>query len=1030
MSSLPTGTVTLLFTDIEGSTRLLYRLGDDYAALLEEHRKILRHATSEHGGQEVDAPGDGMFFAFGRARDAVMAAVEAQRAILSRQWPGGVELKVRIGLHTGEPARSQIGYVGPDVHRAARICSAAHGGQIVLSEGVQGLVEHNLPPGISLRDLGSHRLKDLAKPIQLFQVLASGLAADFPPVRSLNVRRHNLPLQLTSFVGREREIREVNALLGGARLLTLTGAGGVGKTRMALQVAAYVLDEFPDGVWVVELGRISNPALIPHSVASAVGALEEQGGRPLTETLIDFLRSLNVLVILDNCEHLLTDCANLALALLQACRSLRIVATSLQPLGVPGELTYRVSSLALPEGSESYSEAVRLFIDRASSSRPGFELRNGSLAAVVDICRHLDGIPLALELAAARVKVLAPEQIAERLVDRFRLLSGGTRTDLPQHQTLRAVMDWSYQLLAVEEQVLLRRLAAFVGSFPLEAAESACAGDGVGEKDVFELLTRLVDKSLVVTEEHPRTVRYRLLETVREYGREKLRDAGEFATIHTRHRDWYLALAERAAPEILSGPHQREWLGRVELEHDNLRAALEWSHAASDGAEPMLRLAGALWWYWFTRGNWTEAREWLTRGLSRQEGASAQVRSRALVGLAIILWVHGEPQRTTALAEESLALSEAGEDTWGTATALLALGIVASEGGAMPRAVQVLERSLTLFQTLHHPVGIAISQLYLGYAVAGHDYGRAVQLFENSQALLRRVGDRRSLAVVVGTLGDAAWLQGNYHRAVELYEECGALGRELGYRERIAYSLLGLGGVASARGEYDKAIALAEQSLETYRQIRWQMGIGLCLRRLGTTAVNHKDFTKARAWFQEALEIFRALEQPSHIGDVLDALGVVSWGTGDPDGAATFYAQALELFRQVNDGLGIAEVLVHQGKIAQRQGDAAAALAKYRSALTIRWDFGFKLGIAECLEALASLTLRGDEPSPGAHLLGAAAAIRESLNAPIPPLDRDEVEQAERTARKRLGGRFSELYDEGRKLTLEQAVSAGLGNHD
>ncbi|HEU4797445.1 MAG TPA: adenylate/guanylate cyclase domain-containing protein, partial [bacterium] len=580
MSRLPAGTVTFLLMDIEGSTRLLQRIGDDYAALLEEHRRVLRRATSEHSGQEVDATGDEMFFAFARARDAILAAVEAQGAILSGQWPGGVDLKVRMGLHTGEPARSQIGYVGSDVHRAARIRDAAHGGQIILSEAVQALVGHNLPAGVSLRDLGSHRLKDLTKPIQLFQVVASGLEADFPPLRSLSVLGHNLRIQLTSFVGREREIREVKALLPGARLFTLTGIGGVGKTRMAMQVAAEVLGEFPDGIWVVELGRISNPSLVPHSVASAVGALEEQGGRPLTDTLVDFLQSRTMLLILDNCEHLLTECANLALGLLRACRSLRILATSLGPLGVPGEFTYPVSSLALSGEAGSQSEAVRLFIDRASSTRPGLELRTESLAAIVEICRRLDGIPLAIELAAALVKVLAPEQILERLVDRFRLLTGGRRLDLPQHQTLRAVMDWAYHLLAPDEQVLLRRLAAFAGSFPLEAAESACAGDEVNESNVVELLTRLVDKSLVATEEHPGTVRYHLLETVREYGREKLRDAGEFATIHTRHRDWYLALAERAAPEILSGPHQRDWLERVDVEHDNLRAALEWIHEA------------------------------------------------------------------------------------------------------------------------------------------------------------------------------------------------------------------------------------------------------------------------------------------------------------------------------------------------------------------------------------------------------------------------------------------------------------------
>ncbi len=508
MAGLPTGTVTFLFTDIEGSTTLLQRLGDRrYADVLEEHRRLLRAAFEEGHGQEVDTQGDAFLVAFPRARDAVGAAVAAQQALTKHAWPDGASLRVRMGLHTGEPVSETEGYVGLDVHRAARICAAGHGGQILLSQAVGVLAAPDLPPGVSLRELGTHRLKDLKEPEHLFQVVNPDLPTDFPPLKSLDVLPNNLPRQLTSFVGREREMAEVKSLLPTTSLLTLTGAGGSGKTRLGLQVAADMLEHYPDGIWFAQLAPLSEPRLVAKAVASAVG-IPEQPGRPLAETMVDYLRRGARLLLLDNCEHLLEACAQLADSLLRACRNLRMVATSREALGIGGELTYRVPSLSVPDlkrlppmESLTQYEAVRLFVERAAFSKPGFQITNGNAAAVVQVTHRLDGIPLAIELAAARINALPVDVIAVRLNHQFRLLTGGSRTGLPRQQTLQATLDWSYNLLSEDEQALLRRLSVFAGGFALEAAEKVCSGTGLHEYEILDKLTRLVEKSLVIYEE-------------------------------------------------------------------------------------------------------------------------------------------------------------------------------------------------------------------------------------------------------------------------------------------------------------------------------------------------------------------------------------------------------------------------------------------------------------------------------------------------------------------------------------------------
>ncbi|HKV44222.1 MAG TPA: AAA family ATPase, partial [bacterium] len=524
MSRPPIGTVTFVFTDIEGSTALLQRLGDTpYADALAEHRRILCTVFTDRGGQRVDTAGDAMLVVFPRARDAVGAAVAGQRALRAHRWPEDARLQVRMGMHTGEPVAVADEYIGLDLHRAARICRAGHGGQILLSRATASLIDERLPDGVSLRDLGTHRLKDLRSPERLFQVVHPDLPAEFPPVASVDTHAHNLPHPVSSFVGRDREIAEVTRLISTSRLVTLTGAGGCGKTRLALRVAAAVLEAYPDGVWLVELAALADPALVLQSVASAVG-VREVSGHPLPAAVVEHLRAKKLLLLVDNCEHLVEACAQAARTLLNACPELRVLATSQEVLGIPGEVAWRVPSLSLPDvcgdsdiRALAECEAVRLFVERAAAVQPSFVLTARSAAAVADVCRALDGIPLAIELAAARVAALPVEEIAARLNDRFALLTQGERAALPRHRTLRAAMDWSYHLLPEAERALLRRLAVFAGGWTLEAAEAVCATDGAVGFYVLDLLTQLVLKSLVLIDQQA-PARYRFLETVRQYG--------------------------------------------------------------------------------------------------------------------------------------------------------------------------------------------------------------------------------------------------------------------------------------------------------------------------------------------------------------------------------------------------------------------------------------------------------------------------------------------------------------------------------
>lgn len=636
---------------------------------------------------------------------------------------------------------------------------------------------------------------------------------------------NNLSLEMTSFIGREREIVEIKRLLTGTRFVTLTGAGGCGKSRLALRIATDLLTEYPGGVWLVELAPLADPKLVPHAVASAL-TVREQPSRPITDTLVEYLRSKALLLVLDNCEHLRSTCATLADALLHTCTSLRLLATSREVLGLPGETVWRVPSLSVPDPERipplerlSQYEAVRLFVERARSSQPGFSVTKNNAPVVVQVCRRLDGIPLAIELAAARVKVLAVEQIAARLDDRFRLLVGGSRMALPRHQTLRATMDWSYDLLSDKERCALRRLSVFAGGWTLEAAEQVCAGDAVEASDILDMLTQLVDKSLVGVETQGKEARYRLLDTVRHYALDKLTESAEANGVRRRHRDWYLDLAERAEVK-LRGPDQGVWLDRLEGEHDNLRAALECSKADDGGAEAGLRLAGALYWFWVVHSYWSEGWRWLKGALSRAHEASPAAIPKALRGACFFAWHHGDLGEATTLGERGLALSRDLQDTESSARFLLHLGIVAHLHGDYPRAERLLNESLALGQNTGDKWLIGIALAHLGItAELESDFARAEAWNMQSLPLFVEVGDKYSIALVLLNLGSVALCVENYGRASKFFTESLTLYKEIGNKFNANECLWGLAGVACGQRRYERAARLfgaAETLRETF----------------------------------------------------------------------------------------------------------------------------------------------------------------------------------------------------------------------
>jgi predicted ATPase/class 3 adenylate cyclase len=991
MSDPPTGTVTFFFTDIEGSTHLLQHLGDvRYAQVLADQRRIMRAAFAHWRGHEFHTEGDAFLVAFPTAADAVAAAAAALRALAAHPWPDGAPVRVRVGLHTGEAILVGEGYVGLDVHRTNRVMSAGYGGQVLLSQATREHLDGNLPEGLSLRDLGEHRLKDLTTPEHLYQLVIPGLPGTFPPPKTLDAVSNNLPIQQTSFIGRERETEEVKHLLRSSRLVTLMGPGGAGKTRLAIQVAADLIEDFKHGAWLVELEPLRDPNLVVQTIATTLG-VREVAGRALLESLIDYLQPKSLLLVVDNCEHLVESCAGTLGALLRVCPTLRVLATSRDALGVAGEATFQIPPLARPDARRRYSvdelaqfAAVRLFVERAVQSDSAFALNDSNASPVARITQRLDGIPLAIELAAAQVSTLSAADIDTRLNDRFLLLTGG-RSALPHHQTLRATIDWSYDLLGAGERPLFRRLSVFSGGFALDAVEAICGWDEVDVVDLLDVLTHLVDKSLVHTEARDGDVRYRMLETVRQYGQEKLVEAEEAESLRRRHMAWFLELAEQHEPE-LRGPEQIQALEALEVEVDNLRAALQWGGSAGEARADGMRLAAALGRFWEMRGYLSEGLEWLEGFLRVGGGPPSDSRARALYGAAVLALRQGDYTKSEALSSESLRIFRSRGEARGTALSLNLLGLLARNRADIGKAQQYLDESLEISRAagLPWPRAEALSIMGLTMRRAGNMDGAQTCATESLE-LWRETGDKRGLAASVSHLGTVARYFADYERARALHEESLALQREIGDKLEITASLISLGAVALEQGDNDRATELFGESLALSEEMGNKFGAAASLGNLAIVARHQGNHEQAR----QLLE------------------------------------RSKDLWHQLDDKHSMAITTRIQAMVATAQGNHAQAVSLFQESLALSQPLGDRLGIAESMEGLAAVAIAEGQAERAVRLLGAAEALREAAHTPIRPADLAEhrgiVAAAQAAVREQT---FQRLWAEGRAMSLEQAVAS------
>jgi predicted ATPase/class 3 adenylate cyclase len=862
-ADLPSGTVTFLFTDIEGSTRLLQQLGDAYPELLSEHHRLLRTSVHEAGGVAVGSEGDSLFAAFAGAPAGVAAAVAAQQALAEAVWPGGSAVRVRMGLHTGAGVVRDGTYVGLDVHRAARIAAVGHGGQVLVSDTTRALVEQALPDGVELRDLGRHRLKDLAQPEHIYETVIDGLLSVFPPLRSLDATPNNLPTQLTSFVGRTREVAEARRLLATTRLLTLTGPGGTGKTRLGLQVAAEASADFPDGVFFVALGPIDDAALVAPAIVEALG-LREAVNQPPEARLAEYLRDRRLLLLLDNFEQV-QGAAPLVGELLRACPRISVAVTSRSPLHISGEREFAVPPLGLPAAGSvpnlaelARYESIALFLDRASAVVPDFALKPANAAIVAEICALLDGLPLAIELAAARTRLLPPQALLSRLGQRLDTLSAGSR-DLPaRQQTLRGAIAWSHDLLDERARRLLACFSVFVGGADLQAAEAVCGGEGF---DVLAGLADLVDQSLIRQDETDGEPRFSMLFVIREFARERLAELEIAATVAEKHASFYRDLAEAAAPG-LTGSDQRRLLDGLDRENGNLRASLTWS-IESGATETALRLGYALWRFWQMRGLLVEGAGWLERILAMPDtGTCREARARALEAAGGVAYWRAEMAEAIAYYEACLTMCREIGDKRAIANALYNIGFPSTVNGIdVPRAVATLEESLDLYRELGDSEMIARVMWGLGNAsYFARDYARARDILLEDVVMLRTFKDPFSLAWALHTLGLA------HHRLGQTIPNSEPLWREalehfaaVGDVSGITILLGDFSLLASAQGDEVRAVVLDAASLRIADVGGILLGAVVGREAEGRPEVSASDPAAAAAATQAAIDKGRSM---------------------------------------------------------------------------------------------------------------------------------------------------------------------------
>ena len=897
MAELPRGTVTFLFTDIEGSTALWERDRVAMAAAVERHVALLNEAIESNDGVLYKAVGDAVQAAFPTAPAALAASLAGQRALLDEAWGAIGPLRVRMALHAGEASPDPTGdYLAPALNRLARLLAGGSGGQILLSQTIQLLVRGSLPQGAELRDLGEHRLRDLLEPEHVFQLLHPDLPAEFPPLHTLDARPHNLPVQLTPLIGRDGAIARICSMLerDGARLVTLTGPGGTGKTRLALAVAAELLDHFPDGAWLVDFAHLSDPALVPSTIAATLN-VRETGAQSVRDALGAFLSSKRLLLVLDNYEHLLVA-APVVTELLQAGPEVAVLVTSRESLRLRAEQDVAVAPLALPvehaiPALETLAQvsSVTLFVQRAQAAQADFALTNENAVAVAEICRRLDGLPLAIELAAARIKVLAPQALLVRLEHRLPLLTGGARDAPARQRTLRDAIAWSYDLLPEEEQSLFRQLGVFAGGATLEAVEAVANPNG--DFDVFGGLAGLVDKSLLRSREGTGgEPRFSMLETVREYALERLAASGEETATRQRQAMFCLSLVEPATLE----PHQSEfgrwggqehswWLERVSTELDNLRGALAWA-IESGNAEMALRLSGATEDFWYLRGHFREGRHWLERSLAIDAASPPALRARTLLGAGNLAHYQGVDETAAAYVGQGLELYEELGDVRGSGIALFTLGILAEDHGDYVTAKRLLLDAQTRFDAEGDDSYALGASYHLGVVLYGlREPRQATALLQEVEREARRNDNSPHLAGVLTYLGLIACEQSDFVRAAAWQAEALRLDQASANQQGIMWGLAGIAVLAAESGSYESATRL----LSAADRQRDRVGIGpfalperIAYERARDTVLGQLDAST----FEEAWAAGRELSLQEAVAEALQTAVSVQEDADDQQG--------------------------------------------------------------------------------------------------------------------------------------------------
>ena len=991
----PTGTVTFLLTDIEGSTALWQQAGEAFKATLDSHNALIRQQARAQGGYTVKEAGDGFLIAFAAAGDALACALACQQALASQEpSPSGRPLRVRMALHTGDIEVRGEDYQGLVLHRVSRLLTAAHGEQTLCSEATATLLRRDLPAGVSLRDLGLYRLRDVPHAERIFQVQEAALPqTDFPPLHADRAHAGHLPLSFTRFFGRETEIATLCTLLLSepTRLVTLTGPGGTGKTRLALEVGRSLVEPLAGAVWFVPLVDISEAGLLPGAIVEAMGLSCLGQVEPL-EQVVEALSRQPALLVLDNMEQLVEEGAFVVQTLLERVPSLTLLVTSRQLLGLSSEREFAVPTLPTPQGSHALStltlyESVQLFVDRAQTVRPDFQVTNHNAPGLAELCDRLEGIPLALELAAARAQVLTPSQMLLQMAQRFDFLVSRKKDVALRHRTLKSAIDWSYALLAPDLQRFFVQLSVFRGGWTSEAAEAVCT-----EPLALDLLAQLRECSLVLASEEAGSIRFRMLDSLREYGGDRLKEGGEKEAVQARHGDYFLTLAEEVKPKLLGGPEQGKWLDVLEQEHDNLRAAADYCLQHAQGAEATekgLRLGKALLRFWMTRGYLREGRERLTALLALP---SAQ-------------------GRTTARAD---ALNDSG---W-----------LACLQGDYPAASALFKESLLLRRELGDRPGIAASLNLLGMVVFEQgDSDAATSLFEESLLLRRELGDRIGSAAALVSLGNAASVRCEYAGARLLYEESLALFRQLEDKQGISSALVNLGNVAKAQSDYAAAHSLFEESLLLRRELGDKRGIAHVLASLGSASLRQGEYAVARSPYEESLALFRELGDRRGVAEGINGLGIIVQHRGDYAGASSLYEESLALRRELGDKRGIANSLICLASLRGKQGDYPPAHACLQESLTMCQEHGEKEITVHALEGCAELAYQQHQTNRASRLWGAAHAFREAIGSPLSPRCREENEHNVAAVRKVLGEEaFRAAWAEGQTMTAEQAIEYAL----